>query len=272
MAVSAPVVLPDFTTFSVGALTYQGTWNASTNSPTLASGVGVKGQYYVVATAGTTSLDSHASWSQYDAAIFNGTAWDIVQGGITSGEVVTALGYTPVNKAGDTLSGPLIATDITANGNLISNGGFLRAAAGSKLGGGTDGKWQFANNGGTLGVTWDFSATDGSVKLADRAGTGEGKLFVGGLNYLGAATGLVNVLVVTSSPAVLALIVGCEYTFQANITNTTTTPTLNISGLGAKTIVKRAATALAAGDYVANMMCKCIWDGTNMQLINPVVN
>lgn len=96
MTVTAPVVLPDFTTFSVGATTYQGVWNASTNIPALASGVGVKGQYYVVSVAGTTNLDGHNSWSQYDAAIYNGVNWDIVQGGIVSGEVTTALGFTPL--------------------------------------------------------------------------------------------------------------------------------------------------------------------------------
>jgi hypothetical protein len=41
----------------LGALSYQGTWNASTNTPTLASGVGTKGYYYVVSVAGSTNLD-----------------------------------------------------------------------------------------------------------------------------------------------------------------------------------------------------------------------
>ena len=36
---------------TLGALKYAGTWNASTNTPTLASGVGVQGQYYVVSVA-----------------------------------------------------------------------------------------------------------------------------------------------------------------------------------------------------------------------------
>jgi hypothetical protein len=33
---------------AIGALNYQGTWNAATNTPTLASGVGTKGDYYYV--------------------------------------------------------------------------------------------------------------------------------------------------------------------------------------------------------------------------------
>jgi hypothetical protein len=37
---------------AIGALNYQGTWNAATNTPTLASGVGTKGDYYYVSVAG----------------------------------------------------------------------------------------------------------------------------------------------------------------------------------------------------------------------------
>lgn len=58
-----------------GALTYQGTWNASTNTPTLTSGTGTKGFYYVVNVAGTTTLDGIATWNVGDWAIFDGTEW-----------------------------------------------------------------------------------------------------------------------------------------------------------------------------------------------------
>ena len=40
-----------------GGVIYAGTWNASTNDPTLTSGVGTKGEYYVVSVAGSTNLD-----------------------------------------------------------------------------------------------------------------------------------------------------------------------------------------------------------------------
>jgi len=40
-----------------GALTYEGTWNASTNTPTITSGVGTKGHYYVVSVSGNTTID-----------------------------------------------------------------------------------------------------------------------------------------------------------------------------------------------------------------------
>ena len=58
-----------------GALNYQGTWNASTNSPALTSSVGTNGYYYVVVTAGSTNLNGVTDWQVGDWAIFNGTVW-----------------------------------------------------------------------------------------------------------------------------------------------------------------------------------------------------
>lgn len=58
-----------------GALTYKGTWNASTNTPALASGVGFSGDYYVVATAGSTNLDGITDWLIGDWLLFNGATW-----------------------------------------------------------------------------------------------------------------------------------------------------------------------------------------------------
>lgn len=60
---------------AMGALTYKGIWNANTNTPAIASGVGTKGYYYVVSVAGTTSIDGVADWQVGDWIIFNGTIW-----------------------------------------------------------------------------------------------------------------------------------------------------------------------------------------------------
>lgn len=95
-----------------GGLKYAGTWNAATNSPTITSGSGTKGTLYKVATAGTTNIDGTASWSVGDMIAFNGTTWDKIDGQqtqvvsfnnrigaitLTSTDVTTALGFTPVN-------------------------------------------------------------------------------------------------------------------------------------------------------------------------------
>jgi hypothetical protein len=64
----------------VGALVYQGTWNATTNTPTLVSGTGTKGQYYKVSVAGTTTIDGYNKWTVGDLIIYNGTTWDAIDG------------------------------------------------------------------------------------------------------------------------------------------------------------------------------------------------
>ena len=58
---------------AIGALNYKGSWDASTNTPTLTSSVGNKGDYYVVSVAGTTNLDGTNLWSVGDWAVFNGS-------------------------------------------------------------------------------------------------------------------------------------------------------------------------------------------------------
>lgn len=67
----------------IGALNYKGTWNATTNNPTLASGVGTKGDYYVVNVAGSTTIDGESLWGVGDWIVFNGTTWQKVDGGDT---------------------------------------------------------------------------------------------------------------------------------------------------------------------------------------------
>jgi hypothetical protein len=68
-------------TNAIGALNFKGTWNASTNTPTLASGVGTKGDYFVVGVAGATTLDGISTWGVGDWATYNGSVWQRVEGG-----------------------------------------------------------------------------------------------------------------------------------------------------------------------------------------------
>lgn len=51
-------------------LTYKGAWNANTNTPTLSSGIGTAGDYYIVSVAGNTNLDGVIDWQVGDWAIF----------------------------------------------------------------------------------------------------------------------------------------------------------------------------------------------------------
>jgi hypothetical protein len=103
-------------TNAIGALNYKGTWNASTNSPTLASGVGTKGDYYVVSVAGATALDGISNWGVGDWAAFNGSAWQRVEGGADLNGVNLSVSGT------STLSGLTASTALAldASKNVIS--------------------------------------------------------------------------------------------------------------------------------------------------------
>ena len=58
-----------------GGSTYKGSWNASTNTPTIVSGTGTTGDYYIVSVAGSTTIDGISSWDVGDWIIFNGSVW-----------------------------------------------------------------------------------------------------------------------------------------------------------------------------------------------------
>jgi hypothetical protein len=62
----------------LGDVSYQNTWNAATNTPTLTSSTGTKGHYYVVSAPGATNLDGITDWQIGDWVIFNGSVWEKV--------------------------------------------------------------------------------------------------------------------------------------------------------------------------------------------------
>ena len=123
ITVNAQGQITSVTNASTNAPAYQGTWNASTNSPTLTSSVGTQGYYYVVSTAGTTSLNGVANWSVGDWAIFSGGTWEKIPG--SNSESFTTL--TTVNLAVTGLTGYMYANgsgNVTASSTIaIANGG-----------------------------------------------------------------------------------------------------------------------------------------------------
>jgi hypothetical protein len=85
---------------AIGALNYKGTWDANANSPALASSVGTKGDYYVVSTAGSTTLNGISNWGVGDWAAFNGSVWQRVEGGADlNGVNLTVTGITALGAA-----------------------------------------------------------------------------------------------------------------------------------------------------------------------------
>lgn len=112
----------------VGVVTYQGTWNASTNSPTIpAAAAGNKGQYYIVGTAGTTNVGGITDWQVGDWIISDGAAWtkvDNTDAG-TDAAVVRATALTGLSTATNAV--------ITAADTILSAFGKLQAQVSARL-------------------------------------------------------------------------------------------------------------------------------------------
>ena len=106
---------------ALGALNYKGTWDAATNTPTLASGVGTQGDYYVVSVAETTDLDGITNWGVGDWAAFNGSVWQRVEGG-ADGNFVN-LDVTGTTTLGDIDFGTTGAKIHTVNDDLVAGTG-----------------------------------------------------------------------------------------------------------------------------------------------------
>ena len=105
-----------------GRVEYQGTWNAATNTPTLASSVGTQGYYYVVNVAGSTNLDGITDWQIGDWAIFNGTVWEKVDNTDAVSSVNGQVGTVVLNAAN---VGAVANTVFVNATGLLTGGGQL---------------------------------------------------------------------------------------------------------------------------------------------------
>jgi len=173
-----------------GDLNYQGTWNASTNTPTLVSSVGTKGYYYVVDVAGSTNLNGITDWQIGDWAIFNGTVWQ---------KVDNTDAVTSVNGLTGTVV--LTTTNISEGTNLYYTDARARASVSAGTGisyNSTTGV--ITNSSPSLGgdVVGPASSTDNAIARFD---TTTGKLLqnsVVTIGDTGAATGFTTLSASTS--------------------------------------------------------------------------
>ena len=95
---------------NLGALEYQGIWNAATNTPTIPSASSAnKGFYFKISTSGTTVVDSTASWMVGDWIVSNGATWDKVD----NSELVTSV----AGRIGDVI---LSTADISGLGSVAT--------------------------------------------------------------------------------------------------------------------------------------------------------
>ena len=100
-----------------GGTIYKGTWNATTNTPTITSSVGTSGHYYIVATAGTTNINGVSAWDIGDWIIFDGSIWQ---------KVDNTDSVTSVNGLSGSVN--LTTSNITEGTNLYYTDARARAA------------------------------------------------------------------------------------------------------------------------------------------------
>jgi hypothetical protein len=150
----------------VGGLQYQGTWNANTNTPTLSSGVGTNGHFYIVSVAGSTNLDGITDWKVGDWAVYHASSWQKVD---NTESVTSVNGFTGAVS--------LTTSNISEGTNLYYTDSRARQSI-SLTTTGTSGAATYDNTTGVLnipqyqgGVT-SFNTRTGAITLLDTDVTG----------------------------------------------------------------------------------------------------
>lgn len=84
-----------------------------------------------------------------------------------------------------------------------------------------------------------------------------------------ADTGSANAYAIAPTPAIVGYVTGQVFTFKATNASSTVS-TLNVSGLGVKTIKKIDGTNVGPGDIRAGQIVTVEYDGTNFQIVSGV--
>ena len=256
----------------VGAVTYKGTWNASANSPFLASGVGTQGDYYVVNIAGSTNLDGITDWQIGDWAIFNGSVWQKVDNtdavssvnGQVGTVVLTAANVNAVPSTATITAG----TGLTGGGTLASNTTVSlanTAVTAGTYGGGTNAASFVVDAQGRLTSAANVSIPQGTVT---NVATGTG--LTGGPITSTGTISLANTAVSAGSygnaTSVASFTVDAQGRLTAASNATIAITNSQVSGLG--TMSTQNANAVAITDGVvsaANVTATTSFFGNNYQ-------
>lgn len=84
--------------------------------------------------------------------------------------------------------------------------------------------------------------------------------------------GTADAITVAFLPAFAAYTAKMRFRFTAGGANTVANPTLNVDGLGAKTVKKLNGATLSIADIAgAGHVCDCVYDGTDVILLNPAL-
>jgi hypothetical protein len=180
---------------TTGALVYQGTWNALSNAPTLASSVGTKGYYYVVSTAGSTNLNGITDWQINDWAIFNGTIWEKID---NTDSVISVNGQTGIVVLGAANVGATPNTTYVIAGTGIAGGGQLTGNVTINLGNTAVSSGTYGSVTNSVTITVDAqgritSLSNTGIAIASANVSGLGTMSVQNSNAVTITGGSVNV-------------------------------------------------------------------------------
>jgi hypothetical protein len=201
-------------------------------------------------------------------------AWVTSQGYITN--VISSLGYTPENQANkenttldtSTTKYPtnnLVKTAVDAKQATLVSATNIKTINGATLLGSGD-----------LTVTGFTAASVAEVNTGTDNAKGATALSLETSKYLnqnGAKTyattgGSSTVYTVTLSPAITSYSAGQQFNISAHTANTTTTPTVNFNGLGAKNILNKYGTEIAVGDLQGDLIIR--YNGTAFEIVSGV--
>ena len=238
----------------LGALSYQGTWNASTNTPTLTSSTGTKGYYYVVSVAGNTNLDGITDWLVGDWAVYNGTVWQ---------KVDNTESVSSVN--GQTGAVVLTTTNISEGTNQYFTTARARASVSAGTGISYDsGTGVITNSSPSLGgdVVGPASATDNAVARFD---TTTGKLLQNSVVLVGDTGVVTGVTELTASTKVVSPHFDALNSAGGSLRNSSGTAQLQWGGGGGNNL----SVDVAININPANAQVDLSPTGTGIVRINP---
>lgn len=258
ITVNSQGIVTSVTTAATNAPAYQGTWNASTNTPTLTSSVGTQGYYYVVSTAGTTNLDGNAVWVVGDWAIFGNGKWERIPGSAsesftnltTANLAVTGLtGYMYANGSGNVTSSTTIPTTAlfgTITNAQLANSTISGVALGNSLFNLTAGTNVTFSSGSTYNGSTAITINASSTMVYPGAGIPNSTGSAWGTSY--STTGSGTVVALATSPSLVTPILGTPQSGNFS-TGTFTWPTFNqnTTGNAATATLATTATNLAGG-------------------------